>query len=268
MAEEASYTLTILLLIAFSSGLFGSIITVVCEYFFNKRIAIRENQRRTKELCFLYMVRLSDYLAIEAVIRGYIQAEIERRGAGNAVEHIEQFFEKGGLDFSFLHEFTLLLIEDLKLIAKENPDSLKRWNRLMRSLQEDFSFEIEDELLISLPHEAIAEYSRFTSLMRSARETVSFWLDFTENPDIDLLIPVLIFGQWEGILRLFESAKKLRKVLIAKGNIELEEAKEVLSRQIHWNNNFVWSFWQDKQRLEQASKHIDKQIELLSLKRT
>jgi len=77
------------------------------------------------------------------------------------------------------------------------------------------------------------------------------------------LIPVLIFEQWKGILRLLESAKKLRKVLIAKGNIELEEAKEVLSRQIHWNNNIVWSFWQDKQRLEQASKHIDKQIELL-----
>ena len=262
MAEEASYTLTILLLIAFSSGLFGSIITVVCEYFLNKRRAKRENQRRSKELCFLYTVRVSEYLAIEAVIRGYIEAEIERRGAGNAIEHIEQFYEKEGLDSSFLHKLTLLLIEDLKLIAKENADSLKKWTRLMRSLQEGFSFEIEDELLISLPHEAIVEYSRFTSLMHSARETFSFWLDFTEDPDIDLLIPALIFGQWKQLLSLFESAKKLRKVLIAKGNIELEEAKEVLSRQIHWNNQLVWSFWQDEQMLEQASKHIDKHIEL------
>ena len=77
------------------------------------------------------------------------------------------------------------------------------------------------------------------------------------------MIPALIFAQWKQLLSLFESAKKLRKILITKGDIEPEEAKEVLSRQIHWINQSAWSFWQDQQRLEQASKHIEKKIESL-----
>jgi len=234
---------------ALISGLVGSLITIICKYYI-------ENYRRRRQLCFIYIVKISEIVATQVVLKRLIARlkDLCRDSIANV--------KKDNYDFELSH---IICAAVVKAMQKAQLSDFQAFAPLLRAVKEKLDkdsnhFMIENELLLFLPDEAIVQYCLFRRYLDALADIVSFWVLCIETGNIKLINSQDVCSHWVSIKELFNAANELWTSLISRGKIEKAEAEKILDRQIEVIYQHIRSYIECRPKLKKAIKFLEKEI--------
>jgi hypothetical protein len=216
------------LLIALISGLVGAIATAVFSYIVQQRLAKKRREEEEARLAFVYLVKVSEILSVEAMIlflthmfKGFFEKIIKPKLEEIYVENKE---------LNMTHTYCALVANLIKDFAKDKIGSdakLVMGAFLDSNKRQIEEFTISPTLLAQLPKEAIISYESLGGSIQNMRHTIKQWRQWIETKDDNLVTTEFIYNQWNGLNGLIENARKLRKALIKKGRVSQSEANNI-----------------------------------------
>jgi hypothetical protein len=221
--------------IALLSGLFGAVITAIFNYFINIRLAKREQKRKEQRIAYVYLVKVSDVVATDLVLRKVFLWELKRIDPDNTLQKLRSQLKNLSEKIDAAHGACAILANALNESDSDAHKKLRDAFQLMsgseKSFDEVLGFQLPEELLVQLPRESVIHYSLFIKNILDIKRAFNLWLHWTKTGDRNLLNANTLYSHWSTIKDISTNARKLRDILIEKGRVSPHEADNLLNLQ-------------------------------------
>lgn len=218
--------------IALLSGLLGAVITAIFNYFINIKLAKREQKRKEQRMAYVYLVKVSDIVAIDLMLRKIISRELKKLDPNNVFQgFIKSISEKLNMPHAACTLIAKALNDTDSDPIKKIRDSLQSLSQSEYDFPEVMGFQLPDEMLVQLPRESVIHYSSFIKNIFAIRQAYNLWLHWAKTGERDLLKANILYSHWSTIKDISTNARKLRFILIEKGRVSHDEAENLLSLQ-------------------------------------
>ena len=175
------------------SAIIGGFVTAVLTYIIHLLLVRRNEKKRQRQLGLLYLTRISQITAIKKATESTYKEFFEK------IRPMDIF--KGGQVTGLVLQIICVglieglqnkskVVESSKLLDIFSGPQLKRALNMLKQLMdvdEYFGFKIDDEILSTLPADAILHYHFFISRILNIRHTLSDWISAIESKDFSLL---------------------------------------------------------------------------------
>lgn len=241
--------------IAIISGLIGAIASAVLgfvvRYILDRR-ALRDAERR---LAYVYLVKVSDVVAADIVIRTVIKLLVPQDYYNELVVCDKNLFGPS-------HKLSAMLAEALSKLTKEsiegNP-SLMAIPRFAKSQMEAAKeMKLTSEQLSRLPKNVVFLSNRFQTSHGQVMQCIEMWGALFENNERYWVTPDGIHNQWMCIVRFAAVARELRLALIRYRATTPKEATELLTKQVSYLIGIISTKWADQPKLAAAAVESSK----------
>jgi hypothetical protein len=177
------------------------------------------------------------------------------------VESVRDKLKKGNDEFEISHAMCAFIAEGLsKYVETASSIQLSQITAILKTFKTTFEkavdFKVSDELRMDLPNEVVVEHSFYRLNSVRFYHGLNFWLDFVESTLNGLLNAKELFNQWITLTKIFDSADKLLKTLIAKGDMDPKHSKELISRTYREVLEGLCAGFTDQFKIEKAQKYI------------
>jgi hypothetical protein len=242
--------------VALFSGLIGAIITAILNYIVRLLISKRDQKSNEKKMAYVYLVKISELIAIEILVRRIVEAY-----AKAFAEDINSLKKSADGKFEMSHGICAAIA---KAIDEVSDDKLKELNEYRAAfeiyreiLEKAVDFKLPIDVLSKLPKQAIQHYSHFESQASSIKYIFKCWAEFIEKGNKTLLKADFIYGQWLSIKFLFDAAHVVRAALIKYGRISNNEAISLLSAQIQRAKEISHASLSSQSKIKEALSAIE-----------
>lgn len=230
-----------------SSAIIGALITAVFAYLVRIILLRRGDRQKQRRLALLYLVRITQIVAIKRAIEftykdliDQIKRGIKDDPTGYVVhrlciktsEAIREKFESSKIDS----------IPELKGVI----------SLIKKSCDQDpeFGYKIDDQILSNLPMDVIIQYHFFIRWVSQIHAALTMWISAFESGDFSLLDPNTLYNQIIGFRKLVDSAEELRLSLIIKAKVKRKQATNILLKQAEQFTKELIAFQRDKKVIE------------------
>ena len=243
------------------SAIIGGFITAAFTYLIHILLFKRSEKRGQERMALLYLIRISQILAIRKAVESVYKEEIDA-----FKEQIKgQGIIKGKeMDYA-LHLICLGFTEAIQNKSKlsdiiSNPDIRRVLSNVKSLLDKDthLGYKIDDEILSNLPSDAILKYHFFIDLISSISNTFSQWISAIESKDFSLLDANTLFQQIMSFKKVADNAEILRSSLIIKARIKRKKAAGILVEQFGYYAREMTTVKKDKKIIGIFKDLLDK----------
>jgi hypothetical protein len=243
------------------SAIIGGFITAAFTYLIHILLLKRSEKRGQERMALLYLVRISQIVAIRKALESVYKEEID-----TIKEQIKglEIIKGKGTDYA-LHlicvGFTIALQNNSKVLdITSNPDMRRGLNILKSLLDKDryLGYKIDDQILSNLPSDAILKYHFFIDLISSISSTLSQWISAIESNDFSLLDANTLFQQIMSFKKVVDNAEALRSSLIIKARIRRKKAAGILAEQLGYYAREMATFEKHKKIIGIFKDWLDK----------
>lgn len=245
--------------IALVSGLTGALITAIFNYIVNVKIANRNRRIEQQKLAFLYLVRLSNILALELVIK-YISSAFE-----GTIQKVVSILEIEKTEIEMSNTAFVVITEGIKKLVKDGGkeyESFKMFINYFKTLSTDlFGYELPDQLLSQFPKVAVIEYDFLVGRLKDIRASFYNLSISFEDKKPELIEPQSISLLWNSARKIPQLAKNFRDYLVIETKLDKKFASEITNRQAKELYEGIRIGILQKEQLEQASKWLQEKIQ-------
>lgn len=219
------------------SAVIGGFVTAIFAYLARFFLIRRSEKKRQQRLALLYLIEFSQIVAgkqaIELTFKEELKIFKEKIKDSKIKEYPFQFIcVHLSKDLQNKSAYLMPFIGELARFK----DSLSIWT----NVDEYLGFKIDDELLSTLPDEAIVQYKFFVGQALDIRTYLMSWISAFEKNDFTHFDPDTLFNQIMGFKNLYNEAALLRTILIAKAKIRNRKADKILKQQLkHYTTHIV-----------------------------
>jgi hypothetical protein len=136
--------------IALASGFFGAAITAILNYIIRAKLATRELKRKEKRIAYVYLVRISQGIAYENVLRQYFSHKVKDKFQ-TIKKDLKEVSDKLEVSHALIPVIAKIINTDPEIIA-----NIKRYSSMLENMEkyfdQFFAFKIPDELLGQFPN--------------------------------------------------------------------------------------------------------------------
>lgn len=186
-------------------------------------------------MAYVYLVKVSDIVATDLVLRKFISSEFKRADPDNTFQKFRSKLKSTSETLDLAHGACALMA---KFFNDIDSDSFKKLRDALQSLRDSqkyfdavMRFQLPDELLVQLPRESVIYYSLFIKNILALRQAFDLWFHWAETGERNLLNANILYSHWSTIKDISTNAPKLRDVLIKKGKVSPHQADNLLSLQ-------------------------------------
>lgn len=243
------------------SAIIGGFITAAFTYLIHILLLKRSEKKGQERMALLYLIRISQIVAIRKALENVFKEEIDT--IKEQIKGLEIIKGKGG-EFA-LHLICVGLTVALQNKSKvseiiSNPDMRRGASILKGFLEKDkhLGYKIDDQILSSLPSDAILKYHFFIDLISSISTTLSQWISAIESNDLSLLDANTLFQQIMSFKKMVDNAEALRSSLIIKARIKRKKAAGILAEQLGYYGREMATVVRDKKIMGIFKEWLDK----------
>jgi hypothetical protein len=235
--------------LALISGLIGALLSAGLGFVARLILDHRAIRIAERKLAYVYLVRVSEVVAMDIVTRVVIKALVPPGAVAELLAESDAY--------SPTHKVSAVLAEMLKSIPLEEVRADSTYRTIPRfakaQIESAKDVKLSAEQLSKLPPEVIFDSNRYTTLHGHVMQVIEMWGALFENGENAWLTPEGIHDQWLALVRYADSAKQLRAALIAAGAATPAEAAQLLNRHQNHLLEVVAQKWRDKPRLAAAA---------------
>jgi hypothetical protein len=186
----------------------------------------RSEKGRQRRLAFLYLVRVTEIIALKKSAEYALKDEISKIKS-ECKDDVGLF-----LSLYFMSSGIAKKPEEMTQFM-EKPESKRLLNYLQSWTQKDeyLGYKFDDDLLSGLPNDSIVQYGFFIQAISEVKNAILTWLDCYNARDFSLLTADALHSQYRAFKNLLESADALRSSLIDYGKIREKIAYDILNDQ-------------------------------------
>ncbi|MBF0115586.1 MAG: hypothetical protein HQM04_11180 [Magnetococcales bacterium] len=235
------------------SGFVGALLSAGMGYVVRLHLDRRAQKDAERRLAYVYLVRVSELVAAEIVVKAFVRAFVKVFVPADVVK--ELMSPTGAYEPS--HKVSAILAE---IISKKSPEEFKNnhdsigvlrlVNEMLGAAKES---RLSAEQLSKLPREAIFSCHQFQKHHVYICQVVSMWIGFFENGERCWFTSDGIHNQWRALVQFLDHARSVRDALVLYGAATQEQANLLLSRQIHEINEAYVSNSLDQRKITAAT---------------
>lgn len=235
------------------SGLIGALLSAGLGFIARLILDRRAIQIAERKLGYVYLVRVSEVVAIDMVTRVVIKALVPPTAI------VELQAENNA--YSPSHKISAMLAEMLKSIPLETIRTDPTYRTIPRfakaQIESAKDVKLTPEQLSKLPPGVIFDSNRYIALHGHVMQVIEMWGALFEHGENTWLTPEGIHDQWLTLVRYIDSAKQLRGALIAAGAATSAEADQLLKRHQNQLLEVVALKWQNQPKLAAAAAALN-----------
>lgn len=238
--------------LALISGLIGALLSAGLGFMARLILDRRAIQIAERKLAYVYLVRVSEVVAMDIVTRVVIKSLVPP----SAIAELQAENDA----YSPSHKVSAMLAEMLKSIPLETVRADATYRTIPRFVKAQIEsakdVKLSPEQLSKLPPEVIYDSNRYTTLHGHVMQVIEMWGALFEHGENTWLSPEGIHEQWLTLVRYADSAKQLRSALIAAGAATSVEAAQLLTRHQNQLLEVIAQKWQNQPKLAAAAEAL------------
>ncbi|MGE6451175.1 hypothetical protein ACQKC5_02090 [Shewanella baltica] len=245
------------LIVSILSGLVGASIAAYFNY--KIRLSLLEKSRKDQEqkLAYVYVVQLSQYLAIQVIIKRYVDF---------FVEQLDDPIPEG--EFEFEHAISVLIEDVFTDLDDDFFEKIESVDSLL-----DYFFEglsntyLKNEEQAKLPKRTVLYYQRYEYFLKSTVAAFKLMKFAASNKDQSNIINAKQINDLiETVKSLFQAAGQLRAAMIEFGGIGSVESEFILQQQYENISGMVSKPFKHEEMLKKAKSHLEETGQLRDIK--
>ena len=242
--------------VAIFSGLIGAIVTAALNYIVRLLISKRDQKSSEKKLAYVYLVKISELIAVEVLVRRIVEAYAEAYS-----DDINSLKRSADGKFEISHGICAAIAKAIEALPDKKLKELNEYRAALEMfgeiLEKSIDFKLPTEVLSQLPKKAIQHYSYFERQTSAIKYIFKPWSEFIEKGNKTLLTPDFIYSQWLSIKFLFDAAHSVRVALIKYGGISNKEAVSLLASQIQRAKEVYYASLSSQSKIKEALTAIE-----------
>ena len=234
--------------IALVSGLIGALVSGALSFGIRMYLDKRAEKEAARKLGYVYMLRVSEFVALEIVVRAYAKAYVS--------EDLLKTVKPPNSTFDTAHAICAFLAEGL--VKRPTADSktnaqFRKAERLLESMLDGAKeTRLSAEQLSKLHRETILASQQFQSQHQQMCLMLQTWSDLISSTDRSWADAAWFHNQWRAAVTFTNSARVLRLALSQYGASTEQEAASVLMRQVRELHDGIAKYISDKPHLDAA----------------
>lgn len=235
--------------LALISGLIGALLSAGLGFVARLILDRRAIQTAERKLAYVYLVRVSEVVAMDIVTRVVIKSLVPPSAIAELQAENDAYAPS--------HKVSAMLAEMLKSIPLETVRADPTYRTIPRfakaQIESAKDVKLSPEQLSKLPPKVIFDSNRYITLHGHVMQVIEMWGALFEHGENTWLTPEGIHDQWLALVRYADSAKQLRGALIAAGAATPTEAAQLLKRHQNQLLEVIAQKWQNQPKLAAAA---------------
>ncbi|MEH6534575.1 MAG: hypothetical protein V7735_25030 [Photobacterium frigidiphilum] len=241
------------LIISILSGLIGASIAAYFNYRIRLSLLEKANRDSERKLAYVYVVQLSQYLAIKFLIENFLE---------KALEHLDEPLPEG--EFELTHAASIYIEDALSNIDDDFFDKVDSIDKMIDQMMEGFNNTyLSNEQQANLPKQTILFYQRYEHYLKSTAVSFKFFKACLSNKKLfDMVNAKQINSSIETVKSLFDAAGLLRAAMAEYGGIGSKESTYILEQQYEFLRKNVANEFEHDKKLGKAKAHLEESGQL------